>query len=147
MTGLTRLYALGLASTAAILVALAVPAGSLAAAAVPTYTKESKQAYEEQLTKGQIVTAVFNKPVRSVRLTLRDGRHVLYIYPKKTSKELEAALAAKGVSVSQLQGTGKKKHKGSSKHTRRYVAIGIVVVLLLLGGGLMLARRRRMTRD
>jgi hypothetical protein len=147
MTGLTRLRALGPVALVAMLVALSLPAVGLAAAAKPTYTKESKQAYEAQLSKGKIASAVFNKPVRSLRLTLKDGRHFLYTYPAKGSQALEEQLVAKGVPVSKLGGSGKKHHKASSKHTRRYIAIGIVVVLLLIGAGVLLARRRRLTRD
>ena len=147
MKRLTRPCALGIAASAALVLALALPAGVLAAAATPKYTKESKQAYEKQLSKGEIAEAVFNKPVRSLRLTLKDGRHVLYTYEKKGSQALEEALTAKGVPVSKLQGTGKKKHKAASKHTRRYIAIGVVVVLILAGGALLLMRRRRLGGD
>ena len=147
MTGLTRRRALGPVALAAMLLALALSAASAAAAPTPIYTKESKQGYEAQLNKGEIASAVFNKPVRSVRLTLKDGRHFLYTYPRKGSQALEEQLTAKGVPVSKLAGTGKKHHKAASKHTRRYIAIAIVVVLLLIGGGLLLARRRRLVRD
>ena len=121
MTGLTRLRALGPVATVAILLALALPAGSQAAAARPTYTKESKQGYELQLSKGEIASAVFNKPVRSVRLTLKNGRHYLYTYPRKGSLALEEQLAAKGVPVSKLAGTGKKQHKAASKHNKMVI--------------------------
>jgi hypothetical protein len=146
MTGLTRLRALGAAALVAICLALALPAGVFAAAATPTYTKESKQAYEAQLNKGEIASATFNKPVRSLRLTLKNGRHVLYTYPKKGSAALEEALAAKSVPVTQLHGKHKKKAT-SSKHTRRYIALAIVVVLVLGVAGFLLARRRRIGQD
>jgi hypothetical protein len=145
MTGLTRMRVVGPAAVLAILVALALPAGALAAGATPTYTKESKQAYEQQLAKAEIVAVTFNKPVRSIRITLKDGKHVLYVYPKKGSAALEEALAAKGVPVSQLH--GKHKKKSSSKHTRRYVAIAIVVILILAGVAFLLFRRRRLGQD
>jgi hypothetical protein len=144
MTGLTRLRALGAAALVALCVALALPAGVFAA--TPTYKKESKQAYEAQLNKGEIASATFNKPVRSLRLTLKNGKHALYTYPKKGSAALEEALAAKGVPVTQLHGKHKKKAT-SSKHTRRYIAIGILVVLALAVAGFLLARRRRLGRD
>lgn len=146
MKGLTRPCALGTAALAAIVLALALPAGVLAAAATPKYTKESKQAYEAQLNKGEIAEAVFNKPVRSLRLTLKDGRHVLYSYEKKGSKALEEQLSAKGITATELKGSGTKKHK-AAKHKRLYIAIAIVVVLALIGGALLLARRRRLGGD
>ena len=146
MNRLTRLCAPGTAGLAAIVLALALPAGVLAATATPKYTKESKQAYEAQLNKGEIAEAVFNKPVRSLRLTLKDGRHVLYTYERKGSKALEEQLSAKGVAVTELKGTGKKKHK-AAKHKRLYIAVGVVVVLVLAGGALLLARRRRLGGD
>jgi len=146
MKRLTRQSALDIAAAAALVLALALPAGVLAAAATPKYTKESKQAYEAQLNKGEIAEAVFNKPVRSLRLTLKDGRHVLYTYEKKGSQALEEQLAAKGVTATQLKGTGKKKHK-AAKHKRLYIAIAVLVVLVLIGGALLLMRRRRLGGD
>jgi hypothetical protein len=148
MTGLTRLRAFGPAAVLAVCVALALPAAGLAAAegGTPTYTKESEQAFQAQLGKGEIASAVFNKPVRSLRLTLKDGRHVIYTYPKKGSTKLEETLQAKGIAFEQLKGTGKHKHK-SPKHTRRYIAIAVVVVLLIAGGAFLLLRRRRLGSD
>jgi hypothetical protein len=145
MTGLTRLRSLGPAALLAVCVALALPAEGLAAAATPKYTKESKQAYESQLRKGEIAEATFNKFVRSLRLTLKDGKHVLYSYPAKGGPQIEGELKAKGVTVKALQGG--HKHKKSAKHTRRYVAIGVVVILLLAGITFLMFRRRGSGRD
>jgi hypothetical protein len=145
MTGLTRLRSLGPAALLAVCVALALPAEGLAAAATPKYTKESRQAYESQLGKGEIVEATFNKFVRSLRLTLKNGDHVLYSYPAKGGPKLEEELKAKGVTVTALQGG--HKHKKSAKHTRRYVAIGVVVVLILAGVAFLMFRRRGGGRD
>jgi hypothetical protein len=147
MTGLTCPRALRHAALLAICAALALPAGAFAAA-VPTYTKESKQTYEAQLDKGQITAATLNKPVRSVRLTLKDGRHALYTYPKKGSKQVEEQLSAKGVPVTQLHGKHKaKQSKTLGSHPRRTIAIIVVVVLIVVGAAFLLWRRRRMPRD
>jgi hypothetical protein len=146
MTGLTRLRPPGPAALLAICVALALPAEGLAAAATPTYTKESRQAYESQLQKGEIAEATFNKFVRSLRLTLKNGDHVIYSYPSKGAPKLEAELKARSIPVTALRGH-KHKHKKAAKHTRRYVAIGIVVVLLLAGVAFLMFRRRPSGRD
>ena len=146
MTGLTRLRSLGPAALLAVCVALALPAEGLAAAATPKYTKESQKAYESQLQKGEIAAATVNKFVRSLRLTLKNGDHVLYSYPAKGAPKLEAELKAKGVPVSALQGHG-HKHKKGAKHTRRYIAIGIVVIVVLAGIAFLMFRRRPSARD
>jgi hypothetical protein len=146
MTGLTRLRSFGPAALLAVCVALALPAEGLAAAATPKYTKESQQAYESQLQKGEIAEATVNKFVRSLRLTLKNGDHVLYSYPAKGGPKLEEELKAKGIPVTTLHGNG-HKHKKSAKHTRRYVAIGVVVIVVLAGVAFLMFRRRPSARD
>jgi hypothetical protein len=146
MTGLTRLRHLGPAALLAVCVALALPAEGLAAAATPKYTKESQQAYESQLQKDEIAEATLNKFVRSLRLTLKNGDHVIYSYPAKGAPKLEQELKAKGIAVTALHGH-KHKHKKSAKHTRRYVAIGIVVIVVLAGVAFLMFRRRGAGRD
>ena len=48
------------------------------------YTKESLQEYEKQLTAGEIAVGdVQQASCASLRITLKNGSHVLATYPKK----------------------------------------------------------------
>ena len=145
MTGLTRTRLLGPAALFVLFLALVLPARGLAAA-VPTYTKESKQAYEKQLNSGEIKAATFNKRLRSVRVTLKNGELFLYHYGKKESAKLESALKAKHVTVTVLKPTEAAKEVKPAKHKLRYIAGGILIVVLLIVGIVLLVNRKR-SRD
>ena len=128
--------------------ALAIPA-PLATAAESTikYEHESKQAYEQQLASRQIKEATFNKRVRSVHLTLTDGRHVLYKYPPKAEPAIAAALQARHVPVTVLTPTeaAKEAKKTPVHHKLRYIAGGILIAVILIVGAVLLVDRRRKT--
>jgi hypothetical protein len=128
-------------------IALALPA-SVAGAAEGTvkYIRESIQEYEKQLASGQIQSATFNKRVRSVHLTLKDGRHMLIKYAAHGEPALAAALAAKGVPVTiKKPAEAAKEAKKPVKHKLRYIAGGILVVVIVVVGGVLLFDRRRKT--
>lgn len=149
MTALTRARLLGIAVLSTLLVALAAPLAD-AGAAAPQYTKESQQAYEKQLNAGEIASATFNKRLRSLRLTLKNGEHVLYRYPKKGSKALEDALKAKHVSVTILKPSEAASEAKSSKkpgHKLRYIVGGVLVVVILIVGLVLLFNRGRRARE
>src|SRR5471032_784817 len=97
MTGLTRASGLALAAFAALLLSLGAPLAGALAAATPQYTKENQQAFEHQLSKGDIKSATFNKKLRSLHVELKDGSLFLYRYPKKGEPKLAAQLKAKHV--------------------------------------------------
>jgi hypothetical protein len=127
--------------------ALALPA-SVAGAAEGTvkYIRESIQEYEKQLASGQIQSATFNKRVRSVHLTLKDGRHMLIKYAAHGEPALAAALAAKGVPVTiKKPAEAAKEAKKPVKHKLRYIAGGILVVVIVVVAGVLLFDRRRKT--
>jgi hypothetical protein len=130
--------------------ALLTSAASAGAAEAVHYTKESLSEFERQLTAREIQTAVFNKKVRSIRLTLKNGDHVLVRYPKRGSHPLEAKLRAAHVSVSVLsEAAANKELREKPKHHKiRYIAGGaLLVVIVIVGGVLLVNRRRRSMRD
>jgi len=81
---------------------LLAAAPSLAAEGTVHYQKETLQEYEKQLAGGQIQAASFNKKVRSIHLTLKDGRHVLVKYAAGQEPTYLAQLRAKGIAVTFL---------------------------------------------
>lgn len=126
-----------------LLLTAAVSAG--AAEVVVHYTKEAAPEFEAQLAHGEIVAATFNKKVRSIRLTLKDGRHVLVNYPKHQSAAQEAMLKAKHVPVTILTSTqANKELKSAPKHHKiRYIVGAVIIVVIVLVGIVLLLRRRR----
>jgi len=143
MNRLTRALA-GLALAAGLGLGLLAP-GALAAEAKTDYTHESEAAFEQQLASKQIRSAVVNKRLRTVRVTLKDGTHVLGRYPKHQAPQTIARLQAQGATVTVLakkqaeQEAGKKpKH-----HKIRYIAGGVLIVVLLIAGAVLLVNRRR----
>jgi hypothetical protein len=146
MTGTMRARLLSPAALLALWLALALPSLALAAA-TPTYTKESQQAYQKQLAAGQIASATFNKRLRSLRLTLKSGEHVLYRYPKHQSKALQSALEAKHVPVTILKPAEAAKEVKPAKHKLRYIAGGVVILGIVIVGAVLLVNRRRAARE
>jgi hypothetical protein len=121
--------------------------GASASAAEPTvhYTKESLQEYEKQLAGGQIRAVTINKFLRSLRITLKDGRYVLATYPKHEEANTAAQLAAKHVPVTVLvPAAAQKEAKAKPVHHKlRYIAGGIVIVVIVVVGAVLLVDRRR----
>jgi hypothetical protein len=129
--------------------ALASPVAAGAAEGTTTYTHESFQQYEKQLAAREIKSATINKKVRSVHLTLKDGRHVLAKYAAHEEPKVAAALEAKGVPVTVLsKAAADKEAKKSVHHKLRYIAGGILIaVIVVVGGVLLWDRRRKALRD
>jgi len=150
MTALTRARLLAVAAISTLCIVLAAPITAAGAAASPQYTKESQQAYEGQLKAGEIASATFNKRLRSLRLTLKNGEHVLYRYPKKGSKALQDALKAKHVPVTILKPSEAASEAKSSKkpgHKLRYIVGGVLLVVIVLAGLVLLFNRGRRARE
>jgi hypothetical protein len=118
-----------------------------ASAAEPAvhYTKESFQAYEKQLAGGQISAVTINKFLRSLRITLKDGRYVLATYPKHEEANTAAQLTAKHVPVTVLVPAAAQKEAKSKPvhHKLRYIAGAIVIVVILIVGAVLMIDRRR----
>jgi hypothetical protein len=137
--------------------ALALPSGALAAeeegtttAAKPHYTKENRKAFEEQLAKGEIKSAEFNKKLRSLHIKTANGTLYLYHYEKKGAKGVEALLKGKHVSYTVLTpkaAAKEAKEKPAPKHKIRYIVGAVVIVLIIIGGIVWYVRRRRVYAD
>jgi hypothetical protein len=129
---------------------LLLPAGLAAGAEeTVTYQHESLQEYEQQLAAGKIGAGSINKVLKSIRITLKDGSHVLAKYSKGEEPKVKQAMQAKGVRVTILSHSqAAKEAKKSPKHKLRYIAGAVViVVLLVVGGVLFLDRKRKAQRD
>lgn len=142
-----------LATTAALLACLAcvamLPAAvATAAEGTITYTKESLQEFEKQLAAKQIATVTINKRLRSMRTTLKDGRHVLAHYVPKGEQQAVATLTAKHVPFEVLKPAAAIKELPKKGHKLRYIAGGIlIVVVLVVGTVLYVDRKRKRNRD
>jgi cell division septal protein FtsQ len=135
--------ALSLACLALACLLQAAP--SFAAEGTVHFQKESFQEYEKQLAGAQILEATFNKRVRSIHLTLKDGRHVLVHYGKGEEPKLAAQIQAKGIPVTiekPAQAASEAK-KIPVKHKLRYIVGGIVVVIVVVVGAVLLIDRKR----
>ena len=134
------------ASLSILAFAVALTASSAAAAeGAVHYTKESLQAYEHQLAGGEIQSATFNKKVRSLHLTLKNGTLVLVHYGPKEQPKLAAALAAKGIPVT-IESSSVAAKGACAKpvhHKLRYIAGGILIVVVIVIGVVLLVDRRR----
>ena len=117
---------------------------AMGAEALIVYQHESYQEFQKQLAAGQISAVTFNKKPHSVHITLKDGSHVLAIYPPLDEPQIAALLTSRGISVSI------EKHKVAAKpvhHTLRYIAGGILVVVILVILAVLLVGRRRNVAD
>lgn len=141
-----RPRALAFATALALCVSLVLPSLGLAAAAAPRFTKETEQAYEGQLKKGEIAGAAVNHAIATVRLTLKNGHHYVFHYTAGGQKAVEAQLTAHGVKVTKVK-PKKKKSKTLGSHPRRTIAIIVVVVVVIALAVFLLIRRRRLMRD
>jgi hypothetical protein len=135
---------------ASLALALSLVLAPLAAAAgtdgTITYRHESEAEFEQQIAAKKIKKAVINRSLRSVRVTLNDGSHVLGKYPKHRVPQTIARLKASGATVTLLskkegerQATKGKKHK----HKIRYIAGGVLIALIVIVGVVLLIKRRR----
>jgi hypothetical protein len=136
------------AALAALLIALAAFPASAGAAEAVHYTSETYPQFEAQLGGHQIAAVTFNKRLRSMRVTLKNGEHVLVIYPKHTSSAQIAKVQAQHVPVTVLsvQQAQKEAPKHGNSHPRRRdaeIAGVVILVLAAIGGGVYFFKRRR----
>jgi hypothetical protein len=125
--------------------ALLTAAASAGAAEAVHYTKESLSKFEGQMNAGQIQTAVFNKKLGSIRLTLNNGEHLRVHYGKGAAPSLEAKLKEKHVAVTVLsQAAANAQIKAAPKHHKlRYIVGGIALAVIVVVVAVLLIRRRR----
>jgi ATP-dependent Zn protease len=131
--------ALSIASLALAVLALAASA----ALGAVGYQHESLQEFEAQLKGRQIHEATINKRLRTVRLSLTDGRHMLAEYAPHEEPKVLAELTARHVPVTVLGKAQAKKTTKKPAHKLRYIAGGIVIAVVVIVGGVMLYNRRR----
>ncbi len=138
----TRIAVLIASLACAWLLTAAVAAGAENAI---SYQKESYAEYEQQLAGGQIQAVTINKRLRSLRVTLKDGRYVLAKYSAHEEPTVAAALKAKGVPVTVLTPTEAVKEEKAKPvhHKLRYIAGGIVIVVIVIVGAVLFVNRKR----
>jgi len=138
---------LSLLAAALACAAMLSPAAASAETTTTTvhYVKETQQDYERQLAAREIKEAVFNKRIRSLHLILKNGQHVLFIYPPKHEPQLSAQLKQHGITVTVLTPTEAKKEAGKPAvhHKLRYIAGGILVVVVIVVVAVLLVDRKR----
>lgn len=115
----------------------------LAAAAGIHFQKESLQAYERQLAKGEVHADAFHPGTGSghLHVSLNDGRHMTIAYASGEQDKLVAQARAKGarVQVASL----KAKKATAVKHKLRYIAGAVLIVVILIVLAVLLIGRRR----
>jgi hypothetical protein len=114
-----------------------------------SYDHESLAEYEQQLNAGQIQAVTINKKVRSVHVTLKDGRHVLAKYAAHEEPKVAEVLEAKKIPVTVLSKAAADKEANKAVHHKlRYIAAGVLLLVVIVVGGVLLAdRRRKAQRD
>jgi hypothetical protein len=151
--GLARARGLGLALGLAALTASAASSGMAASASGATtttivYVPESQAALQGQLKAHEVESVVVNKRLRSLRVTLKDGRYVLVKYPAHHEGETVGALKRAGVTVAVLTPAQAKAEvkKKPAHHKLRYIAGGILIVVIVVVVTVLLVDRRRKMR-
>jgi ribosomal protein S11 len=131
----------------AVCVALSLLApAAISAEPTITYKHESEAEFAQQLAAKKIQSAVVNKRLRTVRLTLKDGTHVLAKYPAHQEPATVAKLKAQGVTVSVLakpEAEKEAKTKKPAHHKIRYIVGAVVIAAIVIVGVVLLVNRRR----
>jgi hypothetical protein len=133
--------ALALVPLALVVLALTASAASAAVG----YVRESYPEYQAQLASGQIREAVVNKRIRSVRITLNDGRRLRAQYNRGEEPHVLKELHAHRVHTSVLSVEAAKKEQGEKPvhHKLRYIIGGVGIAVIVIVGGVVLYNRRR----
>jgi hypothetical protein len=130
------LAALCLALSAAV---FAVPAG----AATVHFEKESLQAYEAQLHRGQVHALTFHPGTTTghLHISLDNGGHMTVEYAVTEQGKLVAQAHAANTRVKIAAAQTKKA--AATKHKLRYIAGGILIVVIVIVLMVLLIGRRR----
>jgi hypothetical protein len=112
------------------------------------YAPESQATLDGQLKAHEVEAIVVNKHLRSLRVTLKDGRHVLVKYPPHHEPETVEGLKKAGVTVTILTPAQAKVEtpKKAHHHKLRYIAGGILIVVVVVVVAVLLVDRRRKAR-
>lgn len=129
----------------ASLLQAAVASAAAGTSGAVIYQNETIAEYQHQLASGQIKSVTMNKKLRSLRVTLKDGRYVLARYGKHEKDKYVAALAAKHIPLTILTPTqaAAQEVKKPVHHKLRYITGGVVLVVVIVVVGVILIRRRR----
>lgn len=132
----------GLAAVCVALVAmvLAVPAGAVTV----HFQKESVQAYEGELHKGEVHAVTFHpgSPTGHLHISLNNGGHMTVAYAAGEQAKLEAAARAANTRVKVAQATAKPK-TAAVKHKLRYIVGGVLIAVIVVVLVVLLIGRRR----
>jgi hypothetical protein len=109
------------------------------------FVYESEADFAKQLAAKEVKSVTINKRLRSMRVTLADGRQVHARYPKKQAPQTASRLRARGVAVTLLSTQEAEKEAGAKKthHKLRYIVGGVVIVVILIAGAVLLVNRSR----
>jgi ATP-dependent Zn protease len=132
---------LTLAALASLL--LALPAGTAQGAVA--YVHEAYPEFEAQLSGGHIKEVTINKRLRTLRITLKDGSHVLAQYAPHEEPHVLRELREKGIHVAVLSAAAAKQEQGKRPvhHKIRYIVGGVLIAVIVIVGGVVLYNRRR----
>ncbi len=127
----------------ALALTLALAASAAAATGAIHFQRESVQAFEQQLRRGEVHAATFHQQAGAghLHLSMNDGRHFTVAYSSSEEPKLAAQAHAHGIPVAVAVATPKKAT--AVHHTLRYIAAGILIVVILVVAGVLLVDRRR----
>ncbi len=138
---------LSLALCLALSVALSPLAAVAGAAEEPTivYAHISEAEFAKDLAGKKVKSVEVNKRLRTLRVTLTDGTHVLAHYPAHQEPATVARLQHAGATVTILtKSTAEKQAKAKPvKHKLRYIVGGVVILVIVIVGVVLLVNRRR----
>jgi hypothetical protein len=119
---------------------LAVPAG----AATVHFEKESMQAYEGELHKGEVHAVTFHpgSPTGHLHISLNNGGHMTVAYASTEQARLEAAARAANTRV-KVASVSVKAKAAAVKHKLRYIVGGVLIVVIVIVLVVLLIGRRR----
>jgi hypothetical protein len=130
---------------ASIAACLALTAAALAGPALAvTFQKESVQAYEGELHKGEVHAVTFHpgSPTGHLHISLNNGGHMTVAYASAEQAKLEAAARAANTRVKVASVTAKSK-AAPVKHKLRYIVGGVLIVVIIVVLVVLLIGRRR----
>lgn len=135
--------------SASVLVAVSVVlmlsmAAISATAAGVHFVKESKQAYEGQLHKGEVHAVSFHpgNPTGHLHISLNNGGHMTVAYASAEQAKLVATARVANARVKIGSATAKPK-AAPVKHKLRYIVGGILIVVIVVVLVVLLIGRRR----
>ena len=119
---------------------LALPAG----ATTVHFQKESLQAYEGELHKGEVHAVTFHPgtPTGHLHISLNNGGHMTVAYASTEQAKLEAGARAANARVKVASATVKPK-AAPVKHKLRYIVGGVLIVVIIVVLVVLLIGRRR----